>query len=265
MDLSLFSTLKEIYRMNSHDGDGMDGAQFAKLTRELVHELVKRYTLNPVDSATIDLIFTKIRGRGNRRIDFQQFITTLEAVGTKMSASLEWVTETLCSIHSTKIVMQSLSDNRPVSGPASLYYAARTSSWIKSTREATKTVVNLNKALELSDIVSRDKRDTQEFVQHTKRRSSRRSITSDTSPASTVQARPVEVLRTVNHEAPQMMRAKENFLICSSATSPVVAMVSNPPGEFYKQVVSDKFLNPVSGYFEAFLTAKQQDKEPCSQ
>lgn len=226
--------------MNSHADGGMDGPQFAKLSKELVRELAKRYNLLPIDSATSDLVFAKVRGTSHlRRIDFNQFILALETIGRKMSASVDRVTETICSIHSTKLVLRSLSASKPpVSGPASLYYGAVTTSWIKTSREAVKPV-NHSKGLELSEIVSREKRD--KLPGH--RRQSTFSTAPDrvghSSPASTIR----EGVRLRSHERP-LSGNKENY---SAGRTPP------PSDEFYKKVVSNKFLSPVDGYFEGFL------------
>lgn len=248
MDSNVANTLKDVFTHSAHATEGMDGLQFAKLSKELVSELVKRYEVKSIDATSVDLIFAKVKTRGQRRIDFNQFVLGIETIGRKMSVSADQVLETVCSIYSTKMVMLSLSENRTVSGPARFYYDKRTYTGTQSERQSSAS--NSGKAVDLSEIVNREKREKEEYGAH------RRLRPMQFSPA-IVKSRDQSPSLRSRRLPPRLHAGKENFVI-SSPGAAVGLRATTPPasGGFYDRVVSDRFLNPVDGYFENFLSSK---------
>ena len=71
----LHDVFKSYVALAGKEAVGLDGARFAKLCRDA--HLVSP----PIDGAAIDLIFTRAKERGARRLSFREFVVALGLVG----------------------------------------------------------------------------------------------------------------------------------------------------------------------------------------
>jgi hypothetical protein len=225
--------LRQVFTHLARESEGVDGQQFARISKQLVQYLSKEYGISPLDMTTIDLIFAKVKPIGLRRIGFVLFVEAIEAVGRKMSIPSDRTFAALISVHSSRLDDGLKTPKPSLPGPSRFFYDKHTYTGVQARRQESPKPQPSNRPIELSEHVNRERRDT-----NLPRRVHSRRIPKqdDVSPASTIRRAPSRHAPLVDMNDP-----------------PAETVVSN---EFYKKVVSEVFLNPVDKYFEGFLLVR---------
>ncbi|EEQ99386.1 tubulin polymerization promoting protein, putative, partial [Perkinsus marinus ATCC 50983] len=82
------SNLMLMYKAFTGGDNMMDGRQFAKLCKDC--QIVEKGSLSVND---IDIIFAKVRSRGERKIEFGQFMEALQEVADRLDKPISWAKE----------------------------------------------------------------------------------------------------------------------------------------------------------------------------
>jgi len=161
MDENFTRKLHEVYGAFSDSPEGIDGSHFARLCRDLNLELAAHNDRLTVSATIFDLIFARAKSRGQRRLDFNQFLISLDMIGQRMNLSIEEVIRAVCSVpipdHGSIRGDQS---RKSLVGPAKFYYDVSTYTGTHAYRRSSKRVEDDKSAsqiLDLREIVNRDK------------------------------------------------------------------------------------------------------------
>lgn len=163
MDENYTQKLHEVYGAFSDSPEGIDGSHFARLCRDLNLELAAHNDRSTVPATMFDLIFARAKSRGQRRLDFNQFLISLDMIGQRMNLSIEEVIRAVCSISiQDQVSIRGGQTRKNMTGPAKFFYDVSTYTGTHAYRRSGKREENdmsKSQILDLREIVNRDKSD----------------------------------------------------------------------------------------------------------
>lgn len=163
MDANFTQKLHDVYSHFSSSHEGIDGSHFARLCRDLNLELASQSGSKLETPTTFDLIFARAKGRGQRRLDFNQFLIALDLVGQKLNLSIEDVIRGVCAVPiSDQLAALGGESKKCITGPERFFYDVSTYTGVQANRQ--KPVRNDEeddgeRVVELREIVDRDRND----------------------------------------------------------------------------------------------------------
>ena len=161
MDENYTQKLHEVYGAFSDAPEGIAGSHFARLCRDLNLELAAKNHISTVSATTFDIIFARAKSRGQRRLDFNQFLISLDMIGQRMNLSIEEVIRAVCSISIPDTESTRGGQSRKnLTGPAKFFYDMSTYTGTHAyKRRSGRAQEDKSKSqiLDLREIVNRDK------------------------------------------------------------------------------------------------------------
>ena len=108
-----------------------------------------------MEKSTFDLVFARVKTRGRRRLDFNQFMISLDMIGDKLGLPMEDVVKGICQISPAQRLDETMARKQ---GPSRFFYD--TSTWTGTAAHSEKPSQespSVHRVLDLSEIVNREK------------------------------------------------------------------------------------------------------------
>ena len=161
MDQETHQKLQKIFENLSEDKGGIDGVHFARLGKHIGKVLAMNSCARRLPVTVYDLVFAEIKPRGQRRIDFNDFMIGLDHLANRYAITIEEIINVVCSC----VVEEPLDRSQKLApktlvGPERFFYDRNTYTGTHAYRQVMsgkEEEIPSGRVIDLSEIVNRER------------------------------------------------------------------------------------------------------------